>query len=161
MRNKKEKGSSASKQPIRERYHAPMITITHSLENVKENFLKDMRNSKNLLAADIVECVKKLYPAFDETLESKCENSKWGVTLRSDAFYEVVRVLFPNKMKEIQRRRNGGHKFTKRIQCRLSDEEYEKLMFFIDRAGYTTVQEWLAVIVKRYIAQEEKHIYTD
>ena len=38
MRNKKEKGSSASKQPIRERYHAPMITITHSLENVKENF---------------------------------------------------------------------------------------------------------------------------
>ena len=155
------KGSSVATQPIREIY-TPKKIISHDEQIVKEDFLKDLRVSEKLSAKELVEYIKELCPGYDQALQHKCEHGrKYGITLRREAFNAVAEKFFPDRIKEIRRKRNGGHKLTKHIQCRLPDETYEKMLFFIDRAGYSTVQDWLTVIVQRYIAQEEKHIYTD
>ena len=157
MSAEKRKGPSNSTQPVREHANTLDKSIAQNPENVKENLLKEWRTFENLSPKDIVKFVKSLCPGYDKMLQSKCENGKkYGITLRNDVFNALVSKFAPEQAKAIKRERNGRHNFDKYITCRLSDEDHERLLFFINRAGYATVQSWLSTIVKRYIAQEEQ-----
>ena len=156
------KGSSATTLSTPEQY-TPITSIALDTEIVKQDFLKSLRLSKKIPRDDMVDCVKGKFSKFDEALFHKCEHGdKYGITLRREAFDAILDAFFSEEVKKaIKKRRRGGHKLTKRIQCRLTDETYDQLMLYIGRAGYTTVQDWLSAIVGRYIEQEQKYIHAD
>lgn len=108
--------------------------------------LKRIRIFKSIPAKDMVSVVKELYPRYDKTLQSKCENgSDYGVCLLPDAEKAICREFAP----ELQRKRDG-HRLTCRISCRLETADYEALKRNIAADGYTTTQDWLSDMVKRY-----------
>lgn len=111
--------------------------------------LKHIRTSKNIPAKEIVEVVKSLYPSYDKTLQSKCENGDaYGVCLLPDAAKAVLRSFAP----ELQKKKDG-HRLTCRISCRLEKPEYESLMKNIKAEGFVTTQDWLSDMVRRYNAK--------
>ena len=108
--------------------------------------LKHIRVSKNIPAKDMVEVVRAMYPSYDKTLQSKCENGDaYGVCLQPDAAKAICRKFAP----EFQRKKDG-HRLTCRISCRLGKNDYEALKRNIKAEGYETTQDWLSDMVKRY-----------
>lgn len=111
--------------------------------------LKEIRVSKNIPAKDMVAVVKELYPSYDKTLQSKCENGDtYGVCLRSNAEKAICRAFAPELQQK--RKKKDGHRLTCRISCRLETADYEALKRNIAADGYTTTQDWLSDMVKRY-----------
>ena len=48
--------------------------------------LRELRLSKQIPAKDMVAVVQAIYPKYDKTVQSKCENGDaYGVSLRPDA----------------------------------------------------------------------------
>ena len=48
--------------------------------------LRELRLSKQIPAKDMVAVVQAIYPKYDKTVQSKCENGEaYGVSLRPDA----------------------------------------------------------------------------
>lgn len=116
--------------------------------------LKKIRVSKGIPAKDMVAVVKELYSSYDKTLQSKCENGDtYGVCLRQDAAKAICRAFAPELQ---QKRKKDGHRLTCRISCRLETADYEALMQNIAADGYTTTQDWLADVVKRYNTKKLK-----
>lgn len=110
--------------------------------------LKKLRLEKNIPAKDMVFVVKELYPKYDKTVQSKCENGKaYGVCLLPDA-EDAIRDTFAPELK-IKRKRDT-HRLTCRISCRLENEVYEELQHNVKGEGYSTMQDWLTNVVKCY-----------
>lgn len=108
--------------------------------------LKNIRVSKNIPAKDMVAVVKSIYPKYDKTVQSKCENGDvYGICLKDDAAKAICAKFAPEL-----RRKTDGHRLTCRISCRLENTEYDALLSNIRAEGYSTVQDWLTYIVKRY-----------
>ena len=114
--------------------------------------LRKLRLDLQLPAKDIVAVVQRLYPSFDKSMLSKSENGdKYGVTLKRDAVDAIVDEFAPEAKKAIAHRRNGYHRLTCRITCRLENDEFDLLQQLIKDAGYKTTQDWLSDMVKQYI----------
>ena len=119
--------------------------------------LRNLRLSKQLPAKDIVAAVQKLYPSFDKTMLSKSEHGdRYGVTLRRDAMDALIDEFAPEAKKAIKRQRDGRHRLTRKIMCRLEDEDYTTLQQLIKADGYATMQDWVAARVTAYIS-EKRH----
>ncbi|MDO5549433.1 MAG: hypothetical protein Q4F79_13240 [Eubacteriales bacterium] len=113
----------------------------------------------NISGTEMVETVKSLYPKFDKTLLSKCKNGDvYGVDLRSDAMQALRAKYIPEQTAEKPRRKrdSSGHKLTCRIQCRLSDGQFDALQRHIRADGYATMQEWMAERVSEYLKRKEQ-----
>jgi len=118
--------------------------------------LRALRLRKNIPAKDMVEVVKAIYPKYDKTVQSKCENGDaYGVCLRADAA-EAICERFAPELKRQKQKKKDGHRLTCRISCRLETTEYEELMLHIGQDGYDTVQAWLTNIVRNYNAEKRK-----
>ena len=115
--------------------------------------LKGLRTSRNIPAKEMVNVVKALYPKYDKTIQSKCENGNvYGVRLQSDAEDAICEKFAP----ELKRKKKDGHRLTCRISCRLETAEWNALMKNIRADGYNTVQDWLTHIVRRYNKRKEQ-----
>lgn len=115
--------------------------------------LKKLRISKNIPAKDMVAVVKALYPKYDKTVQSKCENGEaYGVCLLPDAA-EAIRDTFAPELKK--KRKKDHHRLTCRISCRLENDVYEELQRNVKAEGYATMQDWLTDVVKRYNRQKK------
>lgn len=83
------------------------------------NTLRELRINALASPKDFVLTVKKIYPKFDKTLESKCEHGEeYGIELRQDAM-DLLREEWGTEKKTENR------KLKNRIACRLNDDEYE------------------------------------
>ena len=52
--------------------------------------LRELRVTKQIPAKDMVAVVQTLYPKYDKTVQSKCENGEaYGVTIRPDAMHAL------------------------------------------------------------------------
>lgn len=110
--------------------------------------LKKLRTSKNIPAKDMVAVVKALYPKYDKTVQSKCENGKvYGVCLLPDAA-DAIRDTFAPELKK--KRKKDFHRLTCRIACRLENDVYEELQRNVKADGYSTMQDLLTDLVKQY-----------
>lgn len=111
--------------------------------------LKKLRTSKNIPAKDMVAVVKALYPKYDKTVQSKCENGDaYGVCLLPDAADAIIDTFAP-ELKHKPKKKDT-HRLTCRILCRLENDVYEELQRNVKADGYTTMQDWMTDIVKRY-----------
>lgn len=116
--------------------------------------LRELRLSKQIPAKDMVAVVQSLYPKYDKTVQSKCENGEaYGVDIRPDAMTALYERFAPERLEPPRKTRHGQHRLTCRISARLETADYEALQQLILAAGYATTQDWLSAIVRRYIAE--------
>ena len=58
--------------------------------------LRELRLSKQIPAKDMVAVVQAIYPKYDKTVQSKCENGDaYGVSLRPDAMAALYAHFAP------------------------------------------------------------------
>lgn len=115
------------------------------------NELRDLRVSHKLAAGDIVAAVRKIFPKYDKTLQSKCENGQeYGIMLLP-AGMEAARALVPGASEGRKDRRRDRHRLTCRVHCRLSAGQLGQLQQRMETDGYGTVQDCISDLVKRYL----------
>lgn len=113
--------------------------------------LRELRVTKQIPAKDMVAVVQSLYPKYDKTVQSKCENGEaYGVTIRPDAMTALYKRFAPERLEPPKRTRHGQHRL---ISCRLEDGDYAALQQLIEASGCATVQDWLTGIVRKLIAE--------
>lgn len=118
--------------------------------------LKKLRMRKNIPAKEMVVVVKAIYPKYDKTIQSKCENGDiYGVRLQSDAEDAICKAFAPELGNK--RKKKDGHRLTCRISARLETNEWNALIKNIKADGFATVQDWLTSVVKRYNKRKEQN----
>lgn len=116
--------------------------------------LRELRVTKQIPAKDMVAVVQALYPKYDKTVQSKCENGEaYGVTIRPDAMKALYERFAPERLEPPKKTRHGQHRLTCRITCRLEDDDYAALQQLIEASGCATVQEWLTGVVRGLIGK--------
>lgn len=121
-----------------------------------DNELRDLRVRRQLPVKDMVEVVRTLYPKFDKTMQSKCENGgAYGVSLRPDAMAALYRAFDPEALESRSKPKKEKHRLTCRISARLEDGDYKALQQHLEADGYSTMQELLTDLVRRYLKEKE------
>ena len=133
-------------------------SIADNPELVKSFDLRDLRQKKELTVKDIIAVLQPEFPGFDKTVNSKAENPhKYGVTLYYKAIDIILRNYAPEMLKKEKRRRNGYHKLTATLFCRVDTDTYNRFKAAIKRAGYETVQAALTELALKFIETEENN----
>lgn len=115
------------------------------------NELRCLRVDLGLPAKDMVAVVQELYPKYDKTMQSKCENGDdYGISIRPDAMKALYTKFAPNGTK-VSRRKKDRHRLASRLSCRLEDADMAELQRRMEADGYNTVQELLTDLVRRYL----------
>lgn len=118
--------------------------------------LKQLRLAKQIPGKDMVAVVQQLYPKFDKTMLSKCENgSAYGVMLRPDASEALFKAFDAERQIAVLPVKKSRHRLTCRISARLEDAEYAALQQYSAADGYSTMQDWITDIVRAYIKSKE------
>ena len=121
-----------------------------------DNDLRDLRVRKQLPVKDMVEVVRELYPKFDKTVQSKCENGDaYGILLRPDAMDALYRRFAPDILEGRRLARRERHRLTCRISARLENADYAALQQHLKADGYATMQDLLTDLVRRYLTETE------
>lgn len=121
-----------------------------------DNELRDLRVRHQLPVKDMVEIVRTLYPKYDKTVQSKCENSSsYGTTLMPDAMELLYKTYEPTALEGRKKPPKEKHRLTCRISARLEDGDYKALQQHLDADGYSTMQELLTDLVRRYLKEKE------
>ena len=116
------------------------------------NELKALRIQKKIPARAMVEVVKQIYPKYDKTIQSKCENSEiYGVTLTPDAMNALYAAFDPDRKNARNAPRKDRHRLTCSIRARLETPVFEALQLKIEAEGYDTVQDWLTKQVMKHL----------
>ena len=133
-------------------------SIADNPELVKSFDLRDLRQKKELTVKDIVAVLQPEFPGFDKTVNSKAENPhKYGVTLYYKAIDIILRRYAPEVLAKEKRRRNGYHKLTATLFCRVDTDTYNRFKAAIKSAGYQSVQAALTELTLKFIETEENN----
>lgn len=129
--------------------------------------LRELRIKRQLPAKDMVAEVKRLYPKYDKTMQSKCERgNEYGIQLKPDAMNALLIKFAPEELTEaihqsspvetpkVPKKKPDGHRLTCRISCRLEDDEYKALKEYVKAEGFDTMQAWLTHRVRQYIRRK-------
>lgn len=121
-----------------------------------DNDLRDLRVQKQLPVKEMVEVVRVLYPKFDKTVQSKCENgSSYGISLRPDAMDALYQRFAPEVLEGRRLTRRERHRLTCRISARLENDDYAALQQHLKADGYATMQDLLTDLVRQYLKVKE------
>ncbi len=145
---KNEAAPLARKQPLQALTNEPIAILDDSKEEVNRNALRELRLAREVPAAEMVAAVQELYPGYDKTLQSKCERSHhYGIRLCDDAMESLYRTYAPEKAKKKKSdKRTNPH----RLVCRVSTQDYNRVMTLMEREGFSTVQDWLYSLIKKH-----------
>lgn len=122
-----------------------------------DNELRDLRLLLNLPVKEMVEVVRTIYPKYDKTLHSKCENcDSYGVYLLPDAVDALRRLKGYEPQGSRRTVKKERHRLTCRISARLEDGEYGVLQQYLKADGHKTMQELLTALVRRYLKEKEE-----
>jgi len=118
--------------------------------------LRELRLSKQIPAKDMVAVVQAIYPKYDKTVQSKCENGDaYGVSLRPDAMAALYAHFAPELAEGRKAVKKDAHRLTCRISARLETADYEALQRLIEAEGYATTQDWLTATSQRQVKPNE------
>mgnify|MGYP003267861236 FL=1 len=99
--------------------------------------LRELRLSKQIPAKDMVAVVQAIYPKYDKTVQSKCENGDaYGVSLRPDAMAALYSHFAPELAESRKTAKKDAHRLTCRISARLETADYEALQRLIEAELY-------------------------
>ena len=75
--------------------------------------LRELRLSKQIPAKDMVAVVQQIYPKYDKTVQSKCENGEiYGVSLRPDAMAALYAHFAPEVVEQRKAAKKDAHRLT-------------------------------------------------
>lgn len=75
--------------------------------------LRELRLSKQIPAKDMVAVVQAIYPKYDKTVQSKCENGDaYGVSLRPDAMAALYAHFAPELAEGRKAVKKDAHRLT-------------------------------------------------
>ena len=132
-------------------------SIPKNSTKIKDEIIRYLREEKEIPAKDMIEVVNATYAKYDKYLQSKVERGDlYGIELRNDAIDALLAAFAPEKVPEIRKKRNGGHKFSKSIFARLPDKMYEELREVVRKKGFSSMQTWLTYIVVHYLEVERR-----
>ena len=154
---KKKNGSPDANQndPRTDAKSCSRFSIPQTVKKIKGNPLRELRISKNIPAKEMITVVREIYPRYDKMLQSKCEHGdEYGVDIRYDAMDALLAKYAPELLEAEKRRRQGGHKLTKRIACRLEDDEYDRLVKCVKEDGFDQMNAWLVFTVRQYLKKK-------
>ena len=140
--------------------HAEITTIASDLSITQTtapvNPLRRIREESGAAPAAIIAIVQRRHPKYDKTLQSKCERTElYGVQLAEDSMKDLRRELTPEEEKKAAWVRQGRHRLTASVSCRLSDEECERFREIARQSGDGTVQTYLAEMIRERITECE------
>ena len=116
--------------------------------------LRELRLAKQIPAKEMVAVVQELYPKYDKTVQSKCENGDaYGVSLRPDAMAALYARFAPELAAARKAPKKDNRRLTCRISARLEDADFAALQRLVAAEGYATMQDLLTAIVRRYIKE--------
>jgi len=119
--------------------------------------LEYLRNSKGVANKVLVDAIKIKFPGFDKSLLSKVTRSdQYGVTLRREVIDSLVEEFAPDAKERVKRRRDGYHRLTHRIMCRLEESVYIELQQAQIASGHDTMQSYVADILKSHLENERR-----
>lgn len=120
-----------------------------------ESDLRALRLRKNLAVRDMVDVVRGVFPKYDKTMQSKCENGDaYGVSIRPEAMNALYQAFDPDAASS-GRKKKEGHRLTCRISARLEDDVYAELQRRQEAEGYGSMQELLTALVIQYLSLEK------
>lgn len=129
----------------------------HDSKKSTLNELRELRTSRGLAVKEMVAVVQKVYPKYDKTVQSKCENGDaYGVTIRKDALKILYQHFAPELLEPKKQTRHGQHRLTCRISARLENSTFAALQQKMQVDGYRSFQELVTALVVRYIEGESK-----
>lgn len=115
--------------------------------------VKDFREERGLMVRDIVEVMQEHYPKYDKHLHSKVERpEEYGIRLVNDA-ERLLEDAYASTSP--QSRKKDCRKLPKKIQCRVSEADFERLQHALKRNGYETIQAGLRDLIIRFLEGEE------
>lgn len=112
--------------------------VSYQLKKVKYCYINGKKYERDF----VVHSVRTEFPKFDNTLLSKVLHpEKYGVALIPDAIQTITG-------------KRDQHRYSKRIQARLSDAAYNLITKHIEEKGYPSVNAWLVRLVMKYMEEE-------
>ena len=119
------------------------------------NDLKSLRVKKRIPTKDIINVVQQLYPKYDKTMQSKCENSElYGVSLTPDAMNALYDAFDQGRETAPSAPKKDRHRLTCAIRARLEKPVYDRLQQLIEAEGYATTQDWLTDKIIAYLREK-------
>lgn len=115
--------------------------------------VRQFRESRGISAKEMVEVAREEYPGYDKYLHSKVERpEEYGIrpVLGLESAWEAA---FTGTAQKARRRDN--RRLKARIQCRMTQTEFDRLQHAFRRDGYTTMQEGMSNLIKQYINKGE------
>lgn len=120
------------------------------------NNLKELRLKTKTPAKEMVAVVQTIYPKYDMTSQSKCENSDaYGICLTQKAMKALYAKFDPDGSVRKHLRTADQHRLKDRLHARITPDEAAKLQERLDADGYGTIQDWLTDVVRDYISKGE------
>lgn len=140
-----------------ERSQTQNYNVSIPTENQKVNPLKELRMQSATSARDMVAVVRTLYPKYDKTCQSKCENSEmYGVRLMDNAM-KALQYAFGTVEKETPKpAKANANRLPCRIYGRLDTVTFDLLRDRLKNDGYSSVQAWLLDMTAQYLKEEHK-----
>lgn len=122
------------------------------------NSLKELRLKTKTPAKDMVAVVQTIYPKYDMTSQSKCENSDaYGICLTQKAMKALYAKFDPDGSVRKHLRTADQHRLKDRLHARITSDEAARLQERLDADGYGTMQDWLTDVVRDYIRKGESN----
>lgn len=120
------------------------LMLTPEIEAaVKLNDLSTVMRLKGISHRSMVNLMQTEFKGFDSPLLSKVRNpQKYGVVLHPRG-YELLEAL--------PARRKDNRKLKMRVYGRLTEEEYRKLLVYLEMDGYKSVQDFIRDKVQEYL----------
>jgi hypothetical protein len=149
---KKEVAPLAQKQP-QTQINEPISSLSET-PVIVNNPLRELRLSREIPATEMVAVVKTLYPGYDKHLQSKCERSNYyGIKICDDAMETLYKTYAPEKAKA--NKKSDKRKNPCRLACRVSVQDYSRVKTLMYKEGFSTVQDWLYSLIKKYLKEKE------
>jgi len=120
------------------------------------NSLKELRLKKQIPAKEMVALVQTIYPKYDMTSQSKCENTDaYGICLPQKAMKALYAKYDPDGNVRKHLRTADQHRLKDRLHGRITAEAAQ-LQRQLAADGYDTVQDWLTDVVREYISKGDR-----
>lgn len=120
------------------------------------NSLKELRLKKQIPAKEMVAVVREIYPKYDNTTQSKCENTDaYGICLTQKAMKALYAKFDPDGSIRKHLRTADQHRLKDKLHARITADEASQLRAHLAADGYNTVQDWLTDVVRDYIKKGE------
>lgn len=106
---------------------------------------------KTMKRTEIIEILKKKYPNFNKSTMSMISNpDKYGVCLTKEA-NDYLMGACPELGKKPKAKKKPNRKNNRRLSVYVNDDVADLVQNAVYRHGYTTIQDYLALLIRRDI----------